>query len=74
MSVAGIIASIQQNMTGTTPVPADVEDDGLGVQLNFGLDLEPMEPRSQVTRGVFKMDKEGGQCMVGLPGVLRLSL
>jgi hypothetical protein len=25
MSVAGLIASIQQNMTGATPIPADVE-------------------------------------------------
>jgi hypothetical protein len=41
ISITGIIASIEQNMTGTTPVPADVEEDGLGVQLDFGLDLEP---------------------------------
>jgi hypothetical protein len=68
MSVAGLIASIQQNMTGTTPVPADVEDDGLGVKLDFGLDPEPMEPRYKVTRGIFKTEKEGGQGTLGLPG------
>jgi hypothetical protein len=47
-------------MTGTTPVPDEVEDDGLDVQLDFRLFPEPMEPRSQVTREIIKMDKEGG--------------
>jgi hypothetical protein len=41
---------------------------GLGVQLNFGLDPEPMERRSQVTPGMFKMEKEGGQGTLGLWG------
>jgi hypothetical protein len=68
MSVVGLISSIQQNMTGTTPVPADVQDDGLGVQLDFGLDPEPMKPRSRVTRGMFKTEKEGSKGTLGLPG------
>jgi hypothetical protein len=68
MLAAALIASIQQNMTGTTPVPADVEEDGLGVQLAFGLDPDPMELRSQVTHGMFKTEKEGGRGTLGLGG------
>jgi hypothetical protein len=67
MLVAGLIISIEQNMTGTTPVQADVEEDRLGVQLDFGLDLELMGPRLQVTQGMFKTEKEGGQGTLGLP-------
>jgi hypothetical protein len=39
-------------MKGTTPVPSDVEEDGLGVQLYFGLDPDPTV----------------GQGTLGLPG------
>jgi hypothetical protein len=68
MSIARIIASIKQNMTGTTHIPANVEEEGFSIQLNFGLDQDPMEPGSQGTRGMFKTEKEGGRGTLVLHG------
>jgi hypothetical protein len=43
MSVAGLLASIQHNMVGTTPVQVQAADEGLGIQLDFEMEHDPMD-------------------------------
>jgi hypothetical protein len=53
MPVAALITSIQQDITGATPVLENMAVEGLGIQLDFKLEQDPMDISSWGTRWVF---------------------